>query len=64
MSFKNNRYFFVCKILLIPFIAYTIITGTSSLSSDQALQGGTHPFSIFEYCDSYIGLFTIAPNTV
>jgi hypothetical protein len=30
--------------LLIPFKPYNLITGTSSLSSDQSLQSGTHPF--------------------
>ena len=31
--------------LSIPIITYTMTTGTSSLSSDQALGSGTHPLA-------------------
>ena len=45
-SFHFFKFFF-CKMLWIPFIPYTIITGASTLSSEKALQSGTNPLIFF-----------------
>ena len=36
--------FFLWKMILIPFLTYAMITGTSLLSPDKALRSGTRPF--------------------
>ena len=41
--------FFLWKMLLIPFITYTMIIGIQSLGSGQALRSGTLPFVMNNY---------------
>ena len=44
--------------IMVPLvITYTMITGTSSLSSDQALQSGTHPF--YSYNSKFYSIISL-----
>ena len=49
---ENKNFLFI--MLFIPFITYTMITGTSSLSSGQDLRNGTHPFEDYFSCAVFI----------
>ena len=57
---RSNREKFNIAILIYFEISYLILRSTSMLIKVLINEGSSSPNNIFEYCDSKIGLFSIA----
>ena len=59
---SNTQFkFYFCKMLLIPFETYTMITETASLSFGPALWSGTHPFTYLHRYSRINFVFSVFP---